>query len=913
MRPCLPVTLRIFLCAFLALGLALTAGLPLQGAEAPTNPLEPAGTGGVEAVDRALAKLSTHKRLLVVAAHPDDEDTSLLSLVSRGMGGEAAYLSLSRGEGGQNLIGPELGVGLGILRSRELLAARKIDGARQFFSRAYDFGYTRSLEETFERWPREVLAQDVARVMRRFRPQVVMSVFPGQPVATHGQHQAAGITAHEVFPIVGLEGEQDAFPGLTAQGLPPWQPRTLYRSTWFDPDSTDLTLSTGRVDPLTGHSIFQVAMASRSQHRSQDMGVLQPLGSTETSLGWVKGGGGEDAQDLFAGIDTSLAALADTLPGGEIRGQIRERLDRVEARARRTRQALVPAELDAVVPAFADMIEDLEGAGGLLDRLGEEAGPEAAEARTVRRLLNEKLAAARAGLAAAAGLAVDAVSDRSGLVAGETATFTTHLWAAGNRQVELEKVELILPPGWTAEPTEPEEPDGFFARRWGPRPTVGMSGTVEAGELSEGTFAVTVASDARPSRPYFLEAPLQGDLYDWSAVDPELRGEPFGPPLAVVRFHVKLDGVHLPLEREVVFRARDQIQGEVRTSLRVVPAVEVAAEPDLTVWSTRKQEAHPLEVTLTRHAQADLSGRVEVRVPSGWPRVEPLPFELTGDATSETLALQLTPPPNLTPGRHRVAVEAVRDDGRRFDLGVPLVSYEHVRPTPRPVPAELEVSAADLRLPDLDLVGYVRGASDRVPEMLERLGVPLEILDAHALAQGDLSRYDAVVVGSRAYETDPALVKANPRLLDYAREGGLLIVQYQQYQFARGGYAPFPLDISRPHDRVTDETAPMTILSPGHPVFRSPNVLGPEDWEGWVQERGLYFAGTWDDAYTPLLETADPGGEPLRGSLLVASLGEGTYVYTGLAFFRQLPAGVPGAYRLFTNLLNLGSEARSTS
>lgn len=904
MRPCLAATIRIVLC--------LCLGLQVQAAQAPTDPLEPAGTGGVEAVDRALAKLSTHQRLLVIAAHPDDEDTSLLSLVSRGMGGEAAYLSLSRGEGGQNLIGPELGVGLGILRSRELLAARKIDGARQFFSRAYDFGYTRSLDETLERWPREVLAEDVARIVRRFRPQVVMSVFPGQPVATHGQHQAAGVVAHEVFPVVGRTGEDDAFPELTAQGLPPWQPKALYRSTWFDPDSTDLTLSTGQVDPLTGHSIFQVAMAGRSQHRSQDMGVLQPLGSTETSLGWVEGGNGEDARDLFAGIDTGLAALASTLPEGDARTRVREYLGRVEAKARWARDALVPAELSTIVPAFVDMIRDLEAAGRLLDRLGDGEGLKPVEARAVRRLLDEKLQAARGGLAAAAGLAVDAVSDRSGLVAGETVSFTTQLWASGDRSVELEKVELILPSGWTAEPTEAEEPDGFFARRWGPRPTVGTSGTVGAGELAEGTFAVTVAEDAVPSRPYFLRAPLRGDLYDWSDVDPELRGEPFGPPPARVRFHVKLEGVHVPLEREVVYRSRDQIQGEVRKPLRVVPALDVAVEPDLAVWSTRTQAKHPLEVTLTRHSTADLSGRVEVRMPAGWPRVEPVPFRISGDAHAETLEIELLPPPDLTPGRHRVAVEAVLDGGRRFNLGVPLVDYEHVRSTPRPVPATLDVSATDLRLPDLERVGYVRGASDRVPEMLERIGVSLEILDSRDLAQGDLSRYDAVVVGSRAYETDPALVKANSRLLDYARAGGLLVVQYQQYQFARGGFAPYPLDISRPHDRVTDETAPMTALDPEHPAFRVPNPIGPADWDGWVQERGLYFAGTWDDAYTPLLETADPGGEPLRGSLLVASLGEGTYVYTGLAFFRQLPAGVPGAYRLFANLLALGSDARST-
>ncbi|HSG38061.1 MAG TPA: LmbE family protein, partial [Thermoanaerobaculia bacterium] len=244
-------------------------------------------------------------------------------------------------------------------------------------------------------------------------------------------------------------------------------------------------------------------------------------------------------------------------------------------------------------------------------------------------------------------------------------------------------------------------------------------------------------------------------------------------------------------------------------------------------------------------------------------------------------------------------------DGQRFDLAVPVIDYPHIRATVQPEPAGVEIQAADLRLPALKRVGYVRGASDRVPEALREIGVPLELLGPKDLETGDLSRYDAVVVGSRAYETDPALARSNPRLLDYARKGGLLIVQYQQYPFIEGKFAPFALEIARPHDRVTDETAAAVLLDPDHPVFTTPNRIAAEDWNGWIQERGLYFPRTWDPAYTPLLSMADPGGPELKGGLLVAKLGEGYYVYTGLAFFRQLPAGVPGAYRLFANLLGL--------
>ncbi|HEX2252646.1 MAG TPA: PIG-L family deacetylase, partial [Thermoanaerobaculia bacterium] len=282
-------------------------------------PLEPPGTGGVERADRALAKLPVHRRVLVIGAHPDDEDTTLLALVARGLGGEAAYLSLSRGEGGQNLIGPELGPALGLIRSRELLAARQIDGARQFFTRAYDFGYTRSLAETHSLWPADVLLEDAVRVIRRFRPQVMVSVFPPDSRAGHGQHQAAGVVALEAFHRA---GDPAAFPRLAAEGLAPWQPDVLYRSTWWEPPSTTLTLPLGVLEPYAGRSVLQLALASRSRHRSQDMGMLQPLGPGEARLAWVAGAGGPDEVDLFAGVGTELAALAELLPAGDARAEV---------------------------------------------------------------------------------------------------------------------------------------------------------------------------------------------------------------------------------------------------------------------------------------------------------------------------------------------------------------------------------------------------------------------------------------------------------------------------------------------------------------------------------------------------------------------------------------------------------------
>lgn len=859
--------------------LLLPQGVPAQS-PAP-SPLQPASTGGVATVERALAQLSTHKRLLVVGAHPDDEDTSLIALVSRGMGGEAAYLSMSRGEGGQNLIGPELGVGLGLIRSRELLAARSVDGGRQFFTRAYDFGYTRSLEETLHLWPKDVLVEDAVRVIRRFKPQVIVSVFPGVPHPNHGQHQAAGVTAYAAFP---LAGDAQALPQLQAEGLSPWTPQALYRSTRFEPDgskTTTLTLPLNGVDPLAGKSIFQLAMASRSMHRSQDMGQIQRLGPQESRVGWVDGTAGKEGKDLFDGIDTRLSALAATVTNAGRRKTAEDRLTAVQAAAERARTGLVPGRLNETVPAFLEILRNLREARAAISGGAEENQP-------ARDLIDEKIEIAEAGLAAAAGIAVDATTTPEEVVAGETVTVQASLWNSGAGTVSGASVTLEPAPEWGGEPLTAEK--------------TGEAKELAAGALGTWEVKPTVPASAPATIPYFLRKPLMGGLYDWSAATPAERGEPFGPPPLTARFRFTLEGVPVELEREVVHLHRDQAIGEVRRPLRVVPAVEVATSGDLLVWPVQSKEPRRLHVTLTSHAATPVSGRLEV---TGWPSVTPQPFNLAAAGEPADLELTLTPPKDFKPGRTPLEIAAVLADGQRFSLAVPEVDYPHIRATPRPVPARVTVQATDLRLPPLKHVGYVRGASDRVPEFLRQAGVPLELLGPEQLDAGDLSHYDAIVIGSRAYETDPALARANHRILDYAKAGGLVIVQYQQYPYIEGKFAPFPLDIARPHDRITDETAAVTVLDPASPVFNTPNKIGPEDWNGWIQERGLYFAHTWDAAYTPLLSMKDPDTEDLKGGLLVAKVGKGTYVYTGLAFFRQLPAGVPGGYRLFANLLGL--------
>lgn len=868
----------VLITLFLFLPLLTIPVNPVAAAQsaAPSPPsLQPAATGGVATVERALAQLSTYRRLLVVGAHPDDEDTSLIALVARGMGGESAYLSLSRGEGGQNLIGPELGVGLGLIRSRELLAARSVDGGRQFFTRAYDFGYTRSLDETLRLWPKDVLVEDAVRVIRRFKPQVIVSVFPGIPHPNHGQHQAAGVTAYAAFP---LAGDASALPQLKAEGLAPWTPQALYRSTRFEPDgakTTTLTLPLNGIDPLAGKSIFQLAMASRSMHRSQDMGQIQRLGPQESRVGWVDGTAGKEGKDLFDGVDTRLSGMVATVADAGRRKTAADRLAAAQGAAEKAHAALVPGKLGDAVPAFLEILRALRDARAAL----------AEGDQSARELIDEKIDVAEAGLAAAAGIAVDATTAREEVVDGEVLTVQASLWNSGDRAISAATVSL--------------EP----APEWGGEPLAGEAKELAAGALGTWEVKPTVPAMAPATIPYFLRKPLAGGLYDWSVATPAERGEPFGPPVLNARFRFTLEGVPVELEREVVYQLRDQALGEVRRPLRVVPAVEVAVADDLLVWPVASREPRRLHVTLTSHAAMPVSGRLEV---TGWPSaVTPVPFSLAAADEPADLELTLTPPKDFKPGRDTVELAAVLPDGQRFSLAVPEVDYAHIRPTPRPVAARIAVQATDLRWPPLKRVGYVRGASDRVPEFLRQAGVPIELLGPDQLEAGNLAPYDAIIIGSRAYETDRALARANHRVLDYARNGGLVIVQYQQYPFIDGKFPPFALEIARPHDRITDETAPVTVLDPASPVFNTPNKIGPSDWEGWIQERGLYFAHTWDPAYTPLLSMKDPDTEDLKGGLLVAKLGKGTYVYTALAFFRELPAGVPGGYRLFANLLGL--------
>ena len=858
--------------ALLGLGIALCVAV-VGAAQRPGTALPPPGTGGIAAIDTALQKLSTNKRLLVIAAHPDDEDTPLLTLVSRGMGGEAAYLSLSRGDGGQNLIGDELGIGLGLIRTEELNAARRLDGGRQYFTRAFDFGFSRSIEETLRFWPKQALLEDAVRIIRRFRPQVVVAVFSGTPRDGHGQHQASGIVAREAFH---LAGDPHAFPDLLYEGSRPWQPAALYQTTRFlDRDKTTLTLPTSGIEPFSGRSFQQIAVADRSLHHSQGTGALQLIGPAEVRVGWIEGGSGREAKDLFAGTASDLPDLAAGAADPAVRAELAARLSRIVALASETRARLSPSDLYLAVTPLATIVAELRAARKGID----DKSPEGANAAAT---LEEKLQAAENALAAAAGVTLDAVSDRETAPQGESAVVTVGVWNAGPAPVAVSSVFLTRAEGWQL-------------------PPAGGPLSLAPGKLEELKFSTAVLAGTQVTVPYFLRRALQGALYDWTRAPGFVRGEPFAPPTLTAAAAVEIAGVLVVVTREVTYRYRDETFGEIRHQLRVVPRVDVSVEPGLVPWVIGRRRTLSLDVAISSNASAPVKGAIEVSPPAGWKDVAPRDFALPPRGRT-LVTVPLVAPKGLETGRLTAAVTAVVD-GERFTASIRTIDYEHIRPVAIPFSSVVDISAMHLKLPALRSIGYILGASDRVPEYLSAVGLPIQILTERDLRRGDLSRYDAIVVGTRAYETDPALNSANGRLLDYVRAGGLVVVQYQQYPFVDGKYAPFPLEIARPHDRVTDETAKVTILGPKHAIFNRPNRIGDADWEGWVQERGLYFAHSWAPAYTPLLAMADPGEAEQKGSLLVARIGKGRYIYTGLAFFRQLPAGVPGAYRLFANLL----------
>jgi LmbE family N-acetylglucosaminyl deacetylase len=884
-----PTRFLIHVLVLPALVLVTALAVGHSGLGAQVRPIYSRGAAGVL---QQIQELTTTASALHVAAHPDDEDSAFIARVARGDHARVAYLSLNRGEGGQNVIGTELSDALGVIRTEELLQARTLDGGEQFFTRAFDYGFSKSIDEAARFWGEREVLGDMVRIIRTYRPLVIYSRFSGTPADGHGQHQLAGRLAPMAYKAAGDPAE---FPEQIEDGLRPWQPLKLYRGVGFRPapgNDPTTRIDTGRVDPLLGRSYFEIAAEGRSQHKSQEMGVPESRGRQETGLilldAKVKTAPGETS--AFAGIDTSLRGLAALagLPAGALRTE----LDAAASAVEHAVDTFHPLQPERAVPNIARALSHLRAARKAVRGI---AGATDAAIQEADFLLAIEEHDAELALQRAAGVVVDALSDEETVAPGESVSATVRLFLANPALASIEGVALKAPAGWAVASSPPAQPDStnFMARYFR-----------ENADRTD-AFTIGVPSDASLSQPYWLASPREKYMFDWP--DQMKGGLPVAPPRLWAEVQAIIGGVPLTLKQPIQYRLIDQVRGELRRNVDVVPAVSVTLDSTLEVVPVASLgQPRRIAVRLQGNAKTALSGSLRLVAPSGW-KVEPADAPFTTRAKGERLAaaFTVTPPRGVSPGSY--ALDAVATvDGRAYTQSTRTIAYPHIQTHRLYSPARAQVRVFDLSVAPVK-VGYVMGSGDQVPDALRRMGLGVTLLDDDALASADLGVYDTIVVGVRASEARPAFVAANTRLLDYVKGGGTLVVQYQQTDYSARGLTPFPGQIGV---RVTDETAPMTVLDPAHPVFTTPNRIGPSDFEHWVQERNLYAFSTFDANYTPLLETADPGEAPQRGGQLYARIGKGQYVYTAYAWFRQLPAGVPGAYRLFANLVSLGATTR---
>ncbi len=858
---------------------------------------------GFNAVYQDLVKLRTTGRLLHVTAHPDDEDGGLLTLASRGLGASVMLATLNRGEGGQNKFGSELFDELGILRTLELVAADQYYGCEQRFTRVADFGFSKNAAETFQKWGgHDVALGDLVRIIRSFRPDVITTAFTGTPRDGHGNHEASAILAQEAFRAA---ADPARFPEQLREGLLPWRASKLYLRARGD--EATLRMNTGVYAPVLGSSYVQFALEGLAHQISQGTGGLRvPPGDRFSGYRLADSANGllpSADKQLFDFVDTSLPGLASRLGPEQSKVPfLRRALEAIDGNAQ---QAIAGFTLSNPSRAAGPL---LEGVANLQDTIAKVAASTIDPAPKLDLLthLRTKLEQFQKAAADALGLALTASVDppqnapqqgffrfeQTFLMAypGQTFTLTAHFYNRSQQNVDTPQFELLAPAGWKWEMTT-------FAPQHG--------AIVPNGEASA-QFSVTVPENAEYTKPYFhRNDPQQENAY--TIDDPRWLTQPFAPPPLIVRVRYTTGPNDRSGEMNSAVQVKyvDPIYGQQQRPMPVGPPLSVELEPPTQVVPTQGAGATHVRVGVRNNVIGGAKATLRLEAPSGW-KFTPASMPVSFSADGEYQAFDFTvTPPQLSERRYQVKAvldyngKQVRDGYRvvtRHDLGA--YYYYH--------PAEQNVSAVQVKTPPRLRVGYIMGAGDDIPPVLRQVGINVSLIPPQELASGDLSVYDAIVLGIRAYDVRTDVREHNRRLLGYVSAGGRLIVQYnaQTALFNAGHYTPYPATLGS--DRVTVEEAPVEVLAAQDSVFHAPNHITAHDFDGWVQERGLYFMHDWDARYTPLLASHDPGESPLKGGLLVARYGKGTWIYTGYAFFRQLPAGVPGATRLFVNLLGPG-------
>ena len=846
---------------------------------------------GAVGLSQSLKRLPLISRVLFVTAHPDDEPAGLVTYVSRGLQARTAILTLTRGEGGQNLVGPDLFDALGLVRTGEMMAANQFYGARQYFSRAFDFGFSKSAEETLGKWGRDRILEDLVRTIRAFRPQVILSVFSGTTADGHGHHQACGLLAREAFEI---SGDPHRFPELTRQGLPPWKAGRLYLRNIGEELPGSFSVDPGTYDPWLGASFRQLGARGYSHHRSQGMGQTHALpGSYPVRL--RLGGISESPRFSLArdasfkeALNLQLTALAGLVPAGPKRDRLRADLEALEVIVAQTQGDFAPADYSRCMPGLAEGIKRLrmiqqDWAGPDTDSTGSHA---------LRFFLNDKERDFLDALRRASGLSLRAFSDDSLLTPGQSFRITVKVVNQSRESHQLQAIQVesqLLLPGSVK---------GSFP-------------LLKGGGEARFELSGEVPSSAQPSRPPWRRPRGTEDVY--TVDDPKRIGVPLLPPLMKVRLRYEYRGETLEIERPVEFLEMDRLKGTRRIPIHLVPPIQLEVTPPLhLVPLATAEQPRTIQVRLRNNSRETVQGQLNLRTPQGWKCEQPsIPFSIPPSDRIMAVRFRVwASSASTAPGR--ASFEAVATvEGREINQQYRMISVFDRWNTPLYSPARSEVEALDLRMPEGLKIGYIMGAGDRVSDTLALLGMSVTALTAQDLTAGELGDYDCIIAGIRAYQVRSDLVEHNSRLLDYVRNGGVFIVQYHTpTSWNRRQYAPFPARIVDRSHRVTDENAPVTLLDPEHRVFRYPNPITQRDFSGWVQERGLYFIQERDGRFRALLASHDPGDPPLDGGLLVADYGKGHYVLTAYSWFRQLPAGVPGAIRLFTNLVSLGAARK---
>ena len=801
-------------------------------------------------VFHSVQKLNFLGTALYVAAHPDDENTRLISYLSNEVKARTAYLSITRGDGGQNLIGPELQELLGVLRTQELLAARRVDGGEQFFTRANDFGYSKHPDETLRLWEEDKVLSDVVWVIRNLKPDIIVNRFDHRTAGTtHGQHTSSAILSVDAFDKAGDSSIFSEQLALTST----WQPSRLFFNTswWFygsrenfekADKSNMLKLDTGVYYPMKGLSNNEIAAMASSQHRCQGFGRLNSRGTQDEYIELIKGELPSDRDNLFDGIDTSWSRVEGGKAIGDILYKVEENFN------------------------FNDPtvhLSDLLSAHSLILGLKDEHW------KTLKLKELEDI------ISAVTGLYLEASADNASAYPGSKASISIEAVNRSDAKMVLHSVEI-----------------GSGLQR---DLNIPLKNNVKTNEKLE----LNIPEESKYSGHYWLTRPWTVGMYN--VEDQELIGKPETPVSYTAEFHLSIEDYDIKLRRPVIHRYSKPDKGELYQPFTILPKATAAFAEKVLVFAT----GEPKEVALTITAHKDsLSGEVELNYPDGWSvENEVQQIEIAKKGDQKTVVFRVFPPSQEDDS---YIYPVLRVNGRQISKELITIAYDHI-PTQSVL---LESKAKVVRL-NIDKygehIGYIVGAGDKVPESLEQIGYKVHLIDPADIEEGSLDKYDAVVTGIRAYNVLDNLKFKQRFLFDFVENGGNLIIQYNTAgrwapQFKE--IAPYPLTLSR--DRVTDENSRVEIVAKDHPLVSFPNTIEEKDFEGWVTERGLYFPKEWSPDFTAVFSMQDEGDAATEGSLLVAPYGKGYYIYTGLSFFRELPAGVPGAYKIFANMLSIG-------